>query len=150
MQLNYHVFHTLRFLLQINQPLRWVCFYTNKNSTVLEAHIFYMQWETELLGLCVLTHSRGVGTIQQGMQSIRGHKPFTANNHFYTNWTPPTIWANMILFARTQLHMKMLQHCQQLTLYTHVAVCTQLWRNTKVLNGGAKKKTKRRKSQKNS
>ena len=42
-------------LLYLNQPLRWRYLYCNENSMVLEAHAFYMQWETELLCLCVYT-----------------------------------------------------------------------------------------------
>jgi len=42
-------------LLYLNQPLRWRYLYFNENSMVLEAHVFYMQWQTELLRLCVYT-----------------------------------------------------------------------------------------------
>ena len=50
----------------VGGQLRQVSLYLhfNKNSMVLEAHAFYMQWETELLCLCIHIHSRGVATIQ--------------------------------------------------------------------------------------
>lgn len=73
-------------LLYLNQPLRCRYLYFNKNLMVLEAHALYMQWETELLCLCVY--------MQQGC-SYHTARVCKA-------WGPTSLSQQIIVFTQTE------------------------------------------------
>jgi hypothetical protein len=130
-------------LLYLNQPLRWRHLYFNENLMVLEAHTFYIHWETERLCLYVYIQ----------------HECSYHTASICKVWGPTSLSQQIIVFTQTEhcpLSQKIWFYLPELSfmwtcfnianyfLYTNILLLAHNYEGTKeklMLGGGLQQKT---------